>query len=138
MPLLTQVVLRHPRARIAFATTARGYEGTGRGFVLRFLEWLKTLDRPLASHALSEPIRWAAGDPLERLVFDALLLDAEPARLELDVDLAGVRHARLERDALAGDERLLREVFGLLVHAPTGPRRAISRRCWSLVSQLPG
>lgn len=117
VPLLTQMVLRHPRARIAFATTARGYEGTGRGFVLRFLEWLKTLDRPLASHALSEPIRWAAGDPLERLVFDALLLDAEPARLEPDVDLAGVRHARLERDALAGDERLLREVFGLLVHA---------------------
>lgn len=122
VPLLTRIVLRHPRARIALATTARGYEGTGRGFVLRFLAWLETLDRPLASHRLVTPIRWAAGDPLERLVFDALLLDAEPASLErasleADVDLVRVRHARLDRDALAADERLLREVFGLLVHA---------------------
>lgn len=116
VPLLERIVMHHPRARIAFASTARGYEGTGRGFVLRFLEWLKAVDRPLTSSTLSEPIRWDADDPLERLVFDALLLDAEPARIDA-VGPARVRYVSLDRDVLAANEPLLREVFGLLVHA---------------------
>ncbi|HEY8431472.1 MAG TPA: GNAT family N-acetyltransferase [Sandaracinaceae bacterium] len=116
VPLLERIARRHPRARLAFATTARGYEGTGRGFVLRFLEWLRREGRPVYEHSLEEPIRWSAGDPLERLVFDALLLDAEPADLR-GIELSQVRQARLDRDALAADPRLLREVFGLLVHA---------------------
>ncbi len=115
VPLLEQLVRHHPRARIAFATTARGYEGTGRGFVLRFLEWLEHEPRPLARYTLTHPIRWDEGDPLERLIFDALLLDADPADPR---DVAGaIEHARLDRGALARDDARLRELFGLLVHA---------------------
>src|SRR5690606_2622683 len=94
----------------------QGYEGTGRGFVLRFLAWQKSEPRPSAIHTLSAPVRFDAGDPLERLVFDALALDAEPASLA-GVDLDAARPEALDRDALASDEALLREVFGLLVHA---------------------
>lgn len=115
VPTLQRLVRRHPEARIAFASTVRGYEGTGRGFVLRFLEWLARQERPLERLTLEAPIRWAPQDPLERLVFDALLLDAEPG--PVPTDITGAEHVVLDRDALAKDEALLRSFFGLLVHA---------------------
>ncbi|MFT4979525.1 MAG: tRNA(Met) cytidine acetyltransferase, partial [Myxococcota bacterium] len=91
------------------------YEGTGRGFVLRFLHWLESQSRPLRRHDLQQPIRWAAEDPVERLIFDLLALDAAP-HPEPPLDGALVAEA-LDRDALASDEGLLRQAFGLLVHA---------------------
>lgn len=119
VPLLQRIVRHHPAARFAFATTAQGYEGTGRGFVLRFLRWLERLDVPVERATLREPIRWAAGDPLEARVAHALLLDAEPAPIDdpAAVDAAAVEHAVLDPDRLAADEALLRGFFGLLVHA---------------------
>ena len=113
--LVKRIVLAHPHARIALATTCRGYEGTGRGFALRFATWARTLGRPLVERTSSEPIRWAAGDPLERWIFDALLLDAEPA--VLGIEESEPRYERLDRDRLASDERVLRQIFGLLITA---------------------
>lgn len=113
--LVKRLVLAHPRARIALATTCRGYEGTGRGFALRFATWARALGRPLVETTLSEPIRWAAGDPLERWIFDALLLDAEPA--VLGIEASEPRYERLDRDRLSTDERTLRQIFGLLITA---------------------
>lgn len=116
VPLLRRIVSMNPGAHIAFASTVRGYEGTGRGFVLRFLEWLRHEPRPLTHLSLDTPIRWDPGDTLERWMFDLLLLDAEPASLG-DRPCDETRHVVLDRDALARDDTLLREVFGLLVHA---------------------
>jgi tRNA(Met) cytidine acetyltransferase len=115
VPVLRELVARHPNARIAFATTTHGYEGTGRGFALRFLPWLEQQPRPLLQLSLTEPIRWAPDDPLERLVFDALALDADiaPARGELS---PFPKPVLLDRDELARNEVLLRSLFGLLVH----------------------
>ena len=119
VPWLKRLARRHAGACLTFATTTHGYEGTGRGFTLRFLEWLGR-ERPVERLTLREPIRWAAGDPLERFVFDALLLDAElaevppEARQATELEVVAVE---LERDALAADEATLREVFGLLVQA---------------------
>ncbi|MCA9547937.1 MAG: tRNA(Met) cytidine acetyltransferase, partial [Myxococcales bacterium] len=117
VPALQRLVHAHPQAHLAFATTTHGYEGTGRGFVLRFLRWLADQGRPVARLSLSEPIRWAAGDPLEAAVFDALLLDAEPAPVTGTVDPAACTHEVLDRAALAANERDLRDFFGILVHA---------------------
>lgn len=114
--LLRELVSRHPRAYLAFATTTHGYEGTGRGFVLRFLDWLVKQPRSVSHLSLHEPIRWAGGDPLERLVFEILALDAEPScPLRLSAPLPEPR--LLDRDDLARNETLLRSLFGLLVHA---------------------
>ena len=115
LPILRRIVDRHPRARLVFASTNRGYEGTGRGFVMRFLQWLGATRADLMIHRLSQPIRWAEGDPVETVVWRALLLDAEapvPPSIR-----SPVRHVVLERDELAGDETRLREIFGLLLHA---------------------
>lgn len=116
VPLLRALVVQHPGARVAFSTTTHGYEGTGRGFVLRFLDWLEREPRPLQRHSLRDPIRWDAGDPLEALVFDILALDAEATPIQGGWEAVPEPFV-VDRDVLARDETMLRSLFGLLVHA---------------------
>ncbi|SEP94814.1 tRNA(Met) cytidine acetyltransferase TmcA [Natrinema salaciae] len=105
--------------RIAFASTIHGYEGAGRGFSVRFRDRLGESDHAVTDCTLVEPIRYAAGDPVEVWAFRALLLDARPPvePLVVDADPETVEYRRLEPDELLADERLLREAFGLLVLA---------------------
>lgn len=100
--------------RIAFATTVHGYEGSGRGFALRFRERLERTTPEWRGLHLAEPIRWASDDPLEPLIHRLLMLDADPPEPH-DRATDGVR--RLSRATLAGDEPGLRSLFGLLVQA---------------------
>lgn len=112
--------------RIAFATTVHGYEGTGRGFEVRLRESLDRLTPDWKRLTLQTPIRWGEGDPLEALTRDLLCLDAEIAEPEL-VSAAmtpgaatsndRISYVWLDRAALAADETLLNQVFGLLVQA---------------------
>lgn len=116
-PLLARLLMTYPR--IAFATTVHGYEGTGRGFALRFHRILDGHSRGWKALRLHTPVRWAPGDPLERFAFRALLLDAEAAPAEA---IAGARPEncrpeRVDRDALVDDEQDLSQLFGLLVLA---------------------
>ena len=113
-PLLEGLLALYPR--VAFATTVHGYEGSGRGFALRFAGHLNRRAPGWQQIHLSQPLRWAPDDPLERLIFRALALDATPASPSC-LDLERVSIVRLDRDALAGDEVLLRQLFGLLVEA---------------------
>ncbi|MEN8170329.1 MAG: GNAT family N-acetyltransferase [Pseudomonadota bacterium] len=121
--LLERMLRDH--SRIAFATTVHGYEGTGRGFDLRFRKVLDEATPEWRGLRLEQPIRWAEGDPLEQLVFRALLLDAEPVADEqvATIPLEQCRLERLDRDALVKDEALLSQLFGLLVlaHYRTSP-----------------
>lgn len=70
-PLLLQLVSRFPRTLLT--TTVQGYEGTGRGFLLKFCARFPHLKH----FQLQQPIRWAQGCPLEKLVNEALVLDDE-------------------------------------------------------------
>lgn len=116
VPVLQRIVQRHPEPHLAFATTTSGYEGTGRGFVLRFVEWLDEHHGPVGRARLDTPIRWGPDDPVERAVFDALLLDAAPSSVaEVCADNLRIEH--LDRDRLVADPQRLRALFGLLVHA---------------------
>ncbi|WP_435177992.1 tRNA(Met) cytidine acetyltransferase TmcA [Halorussus sp. AFM4] len=105
--------------RVAFATTVHGYEGAGRGFSVRFRDRLDESDHTVVEARLDEPIRYAAGDPVEAWAFRALLLDARPPVDEVvrDADPESVTYRRLPPDDLLADETLLREAFGLLVLA---------------------
>jgi tRNA(Met) cytidine acetyltransferase len=115
--MLRQLLGRY--ARIVFATTVHGYEGTGRGFTVRFRRVLSAQAPGWRELTLSAPIRWVEHDPLEQLVFRALLLDAEAAADEnvQDAFASSVRFEQIERDALLADERTLSQLFGLLVVA---------------------
>ncbi len=116
-PLLERLLRRH--ARIVFATTVHGYEGSGRGFALRFQRVLDRLTPQWKAQRLETPIRWAPHDPIEGAVFGALLLAASPAPegAVAGADLGSCLVQRLDRDALAQDEAALSELFGLLVLA---------------------
>ncbi len=116
-PMLTELLTNYQR--IVFATTVHGYEGTGRGFALRFN---KVLDRQTPGWQklrLQQPIRWGENDPLEQFVFDALLLNATIAT---EADLSGLDQStcqieKVTAEQLIQDERLLSQIFGLLVLA---------------------
>lgn len=106
-------------ARIVFATTVHGYEGSGRGFLLRFSETLKRKMPGGQQLRLEQPIRWAANDPVEAAICDALLLNAAIAD---ESQLAGVTLGEcvieaVDRDRLIQNEALLSQLFGLLVLA---------------------
>lgn len=115
---MLEAMLQH-YSRVVFATTEHGYEGTGRGFALRFKKTLNSLTPNWRQQRLAEPVRWADGDMLEAFSFDALLLDAEPTNAEeLPAEaLSKAEFAMISKQQLAADETLLREVFGLMVLA---------------------
>ncbi|PVV13038.1 MAG: hypothetical protein B6D82_08600 [gamma proteobacterium symbiont of Ctena orbiculata] len=105
--------------RIVFATTVHGYEGTGLGFNIRFKKHLDGKMPQWREITLSEPIRWAQDDPLERLIFRLLALDASPAQNSL-VEDALPQNTSLEfptREQLLLHEADLNQLFGLLVTA---------------------
>jgi len=138
---LLEQLLNHYH-RVVFSSTVHGYEGAGRGFTLKFQ---KTLDRVCpqwVSVHLNQPIRWRKNDPLEKLVFDACLLNAELPRLtttrtslsrnsqvEVKVDDSFINkadHRNIPDDLvfkvisaaqLVADEALLQQVFAVLVTA---------------------
>jgi tRNA(Met) cytidine acetyltransferase len=122
-PLLERLLRTHPR--VVFATTVHGYEGTGRGFEVRFR---RTLDRDAPGWRevrMETPIRWAPDDPVERLAASALLLDAAPAdgALVAEAHPRSCRFQHLDRDVLVENEDMLSQLFGLLVlaHYQTRP-----------------
>ena len=105
--------------RVAFTTTVHGYEGAGRGFSVRFRDRLAESPLAVTEVSLTEPIRYAPGDPIEVWSFRALALDARPP-VEPLVTAATpetVTYRQLSPAELLADERLLAETFGLLVVA---------------------
>ena len=123
LPLLTAVVKNS--SRLALATTVHGYEGTGRGFELRFGPLLSSQMRGERRVTLITPVRWAAGDPLERFIFRALMLDAgATTSADRPIDpTRGFHTERLDRHALVQNRNRLDQLFGLLVasHYRTRP-----------------
>ncbi len=121
---LLEKMLSH-YSRIVYATTVHGYEGTGRGFAIRFRKVLNKKTPQWRELRMEEPIRWQTGDPLESFVFDALLLNAAPGVIE-QPESSWTEHCVFREilpDELLSDEQLLNELFGLLVlaHYQTRP-----------------
>ncbi|RAJ03727.1 tRNA(Met) cytidine acetyltransferase TmcA [Aeromonas salmonicida] len=117
-PLLEAMLARH--SRIVFATTEHGYEGTGRGFHLRFKRVLDRQTPDWQEIHLAEPIRWSTRDPLEPLVFRLLGLNTE---VDAPQPPTNPSWRLIGQETLATDEALLNQVFGLLVlaHYQTTP-----------------
>ena len=104
-------------ARIVFASTVQGYEGTGRGFAHRFFRQLDQKTPGWSQLVLTDPVRWGAGDPLEACINDLLLLNAcDPPAVALPINVGQLQWTELT-EGLADDEGLLRNVHGLLVSA---------------------
>lgn len=76
---------------VLLTTTVQGYEGTGQGFLLKFCAGFPHLRH----HALSTPLRWAKGCPLECFISALLLFD--------DAAVSEVAPGVVTRQALAQD-----------------------------------
>jgi len=111
-PDLLVRMLKH-YSRVVMATTVRGYEGTGRGFEIRFQ---KLLDREYPGWKrlnLIEPIRWQPGDWLEDLINSALMPSGNA--VSATCDPGSVEFSELEYESLSEAE--LGDVFELLTNA---------------------
>jgi len=127
VPLLTSFLQKYPQC--VYATTVHGYEGTGRGFSLRFNKILNSYNPAWIKLNMQTPIRWPENDPLEKWMFSLLCLDAEIAEIaETDstckIELSNIKHVFLNKDEFANNQALLNEVFSLLVlaHYRTRPK----------------
>ena len=116
--------------RMVFSSTVHGYEGAGRGFTIKFQQSLAKLCPQWSSLHINQPIRWRKNDPLEQLVFDSCLLNAElpalPAQLQINSDdsvnekadfIASTIFKIISAEELVTDEGLLKQVFAVLVTA---------------------
>ncbi|MEM4481995.1 MAG: tRNA(Met) cytidine acetyltransferase TmcA [Desulfurococcaceae archaeon] len=120
VPLLYKILDVHNR--LIFSTTIHGYEGSGRGFSVRFLRRLQTMENvELYKYEMSEPIRYNYNDPIEEWQFKTLLLDAEPAELTQsdleDIESKKLIYVKIEPEVLFNKEEELRQLFGIYVLA---------------------
>ena len=74
LPIAQLTAFSHHFKHILFTTTIHSYEGTGRGFTLKFKQ---KMNRTFLNFELIEPIRWAKDDALEAFIDELLLLNVE-------------------------------------------------------------
>ncbi|MFA0555176.1 MULTISPECIES: GNAT family N-acetyltransferase [unclassified Vibrio] len=118
--------------RMVFSTTVHGYEGSGRGFGIKFESWLSEHRPGWKGFKLEQPIRWNNKDPLEDWLFDCFLLGNDASVTESAVDeLDGFSADAIKKlnlvelskaECLANPEQL-QQCFSLLVdaHYQTSP-----------------
>ncbi|MGI0115315.1 tRNA(Met) cytidine acetyltransferase TmcA [Zooshikella sp. RANM57] len=123
VPILTRLVMAYPKC--VLASTVHGYEGTGRGFAVRFHRFLLQHFSRFQQLTLEEPVRWAVGDPLEAFSYQALLLGANPAEVKPPRHLQPEQLTLtwLDAEDLIANEHRLNQLFALLVlaHYQTKP-----------------
>ena len=121
--ILAKLLKQYPR--IIFSTTTHGYEGTGRGFALRFSQHLDTHTPHWQKINLQTAIRYKANDPLESFIFNSLLLNTKPINDQqiTSLQLSHTTLHKLDRDNLLNNENLLQQAFSLLIlaHYQTRP-----------------
>ncbi|MBU2869250.1 GNAT family N-acetyltransferase [Colwellia sp. E2M01] len=115
--------------RMVFSSTVHGYEGAGRSFTLKFQKTLNSVCPQWTSLHVNQPIRWREDDPLEQLVFEACLLNAELPNIEnfpsqkerietsTKIVLDTLSCRVISAEDLVNDEVLLKQVFAILVTA---------------------
>ncbi|KUM51792.1 tRNA(Met) cytidine acetyltransferase TmcA [Rheinheimera sp. EpRS3] len=110
-PVLQQLVQRF--SRIVFATTEHGYEGTGRGFQLRFQQYLNQQCPGWRKLQIQQPIRYQQADPLEQLIFNCFLLRQSSNELTYSAN-SEISAVRYQAKDWLNNTNKLQQVFSLL------------------------
>ncbi|MUJ36933.1 GNAT family N-acetyltransferase [Aliivibrio fischeri] len=126
-PMLLALTERY--SRLVFSTTINGYEGTGRGFEIKFKKQLALLRPNFHSVEMIQPIRWSEFDPLENWLSSVFLLDHKVSSdKKQDISREDVEFVRLNVSDLLTDPELAQSIFSLLVsaHYQTSPNDWLS------------
>lgn len=123
---------------ILLTTTIHGYEGTGRGFELKFKQ---LTERTCQILHLQQPLRYAENDPLEHWIDDLLLLSNELSPTNSQTE--NLTFAEISQATLVADPQQIRQFYRLLAlaHYRTSPldlRRLLDaqgQRFWLLKQQ---
>lgn len=118
-PLLTQLLSHY--SRLVFTSTLSGYEGTGRGFEIRFKAKLNQLTPSWRAFHMLTPIRFAPNDILENFVNRALMLELTSNNIEQIPTKLQLTH--WQSDQLVTQNSKLNQIFSLLTlaHYKTSP-----------------
>jgi tRNA(Met) cytidine acetyltransferase len=109
--------------KVVFSSTIHGYEGAGRSFSVRFLKYLNSLiGIKIYKYNMIEPIRYGEGDPIEKWLYDTLLLDSEPDEInEEDKELIKNKETRFYKiplkDWFYNDDPKLKNFVGIYILA---------------------
>ena len=113
-------LLRRSR-RFIFSSTISGYEGLGRTFAIRLLKRLEERTK-LIRIEMSEPIRYAANDPVEKFIYKAFLLDVDLEPIEEEdyrlIEEKRFEHKFLDKSKIETlDDETLRRIRAIMVYA---------------------
>lgn len=103
---------------ILCCTTIHSYEGTGRGFLLKFLP---NLHRSFQQFELIRPLRWAENDKLEKFIEELLMLEAEDRLIQPTYSIkSAVKIRQISQNELVEH---ITDFYGLLTlaHYRTSP-----------------
>ena len=117
IPVHVLVKLSHRHTRIVFSSTVHGYEGSGRGFEIKFKQLLLNIRPQYKSLHLAQPIRWFDGDKLETFWFETLFYQSKSTPL-VEPHLDGsIQFKVISQEELLANNNILAEVFTLLLEA---------------------
>jgi len=117
IPIKLLITLTKRYSRLVFATTQFGYEGSGRGFALRFQQQLDQIAPEWRAFHLNQPIRWAENDPVETFTLSTLCLMEQTPNLQFDCKQLKPTISILNRVQLLEHPQRLNQLFSLLVNA---------------------
>lgn len=119
IPIPFLIFLSKRYKKCIFSSTIHGYEGAGRGFSIRFMNRLRRFfGKNLMEIEMKEPIRYASNDPIEAWLYDAFLLDAEPANISDSEEILANKceYKIIEKEKLfLKEEGILRQIIGLYI-----------------------
>ena len=116
VPFLDRLLEQKPS--LVFATTTHGYEGTGRGFSLRFRPILQRKLRKLYEPTLKRPVRWNDNDPIESWSMRVMLLAPKLVpNAVIKLAESAVEYECINPKKLATMPELYEQVFTLLINA---------------------
>lgn len=121
-PMLLDLMQRY--SRLVFSTTINGYEGTGRGFEIKFKNQLAHYRPNFYSLDMKQPIRWAENDPLEAWLSSVFLLNHHTSNHDnVELNLDELVYRMITVNELLLNPGLAQSLFSLLVsaHYQTSP-----------------
>lgn len=115
IPISLLYQLTHYFPRLLFTTTVDGYEGTGRGFLLKLCAQFAQCH----IFTLTTPIRWASSDPVENWLNNSMLLKEYLPKPAAIVKLNNYHLALvvISQSLLIKEPQLFSAIYGLLTNA---------------------